>query len=290
MELSELKNKIVEVWQSACSISAKHGHTYKKGRKFAKHIVALSIQKINHLTDRELADFLYGNEIGKIIGYRSRINYSIFSKVRKVSTEILKQLYDTIIHDKFKGRQLKLMAQDSTHVHAHSQKDKDASFGHRTPSKMEQIANKEIQKSFVFGYKVHMICDTETEMPLSIVIRPANTNDKKLFKELFHKVKYNFYFGSVVKFLADAAYDSTDIYKELRRRNVIPLIAINGRGHYKSRKPKDPDYGKRWAIERIFSRLKGVCSLGMNRYMGMPMVTVHVYSCLLAYVLKYLQW
>ena len=46
------------------------------------------------------------------------------------------------------------------------------------------------------------------------------------------------------------------IYKELHRNNVKPVIAINGRGFYKSSVPKDPEYGKRWAVERVFSHLK----------------------------------
>jgi len=47
------------------------------------------------------------------------------------------------------------------------------------------------------------------------------------------------------KFLADAAYGSTDIYQKLRQDNVKPVIAINRRGVYKSKIQKDPEYGKR---------------------------------------------
>ncbi|MGC8496028.1 MAG: transposase, partial [Candidatus Micrarchaeia archaeon] len=87
---------------------------------------------------------------------------------------------------------------------------------------------------------------------------------------------------------ADSGYDATDIYQELHYDNVKPVIAINGRGFYKSSVPKDPEYGKRWSIERVFSRLKEVFGLSENRFAGIEKVTVHIYSCLIAYLIKYL--
>jgi len=44
----------------------------------------------------------------------------------------------------------------------------------------------------------------------------------------------------------------------LRHDNVI---ARNGRRFRKSEEPKDKDYKKRWAIERIFARLKEMFGL-----------------------------
>ena len=90
------------------------------------------------------------------------------------------------------------------------------------------------------------------------------------------------------KFLADSGDDATDIYQELHYDNVKPVIAINGRGFYKSSVPKDPEYGKRWAVERVFSRLKEVFGISKNRFVGMEKAMVHIYSCLIAYIVKYM--
>jgi len=38
--------------------------------------------------------------------------------------------------------------------------------------------------------------------------------------------------------------------------NVKPIIAINGKGFYKSSTSKNPEYGKRWAIEKYSQDLK----------------------------------
>lgn len=63
---------------------------------------------------------------------------------------------------------------------------------------------------------------------------------------------------------------------------------INGRRWRKSETPKDPDYGKRWSIERIFSRLKEMFNMRRNRFIGIKKVKMHVYSCILAYLIEYL--
>ncbi|MEM3252729.1 MAG: hypothetical protein QXS81_04155 [Candidatus Micrarchaeaceae archaeon] len=71
------------------------------------------------------------------------------------------------------GKQVTLLAQDSTDISA-------AKYGHRTPSKKEQIANKSVEKSFVFGYKLHAI---------AVEIAPADMHYKTLFHKLYDRVK-----------------------------------------------------------------------------------------------------
>ena len=88
------------------------------------------------------------------------------------------------------------------------------------------------------------------------IVLPTNIHDKDAFKTLFDYVKQHFKFAHETKFLADSAYDSTDVRFMLCENHVLPVIAVNGRRHYKSSKPKDPDYRKRGAIERFFSLLK----------------------------------
>ncbi len=287
MKTCELRNKIPEVWAIARVVVQKYGHT----KKFAKHIVALTIKQYENLSsDSKLAEFLVSNEIGKILGYEKKPHKSTFSKVRaRADPQIFKDVCDWIIVNRMNGRQIQLIAQDSTDIFAYSKKDKDARCGHRTPSKKEQIANKSKKKSFVFGYKLHMDVDAKTDMPLTFEIAPANRNDKIFFHKLYSTVKerFNIHLNPNAKFLADAAYDATDIYQELHYDNVKPLIAINGRGHYKSSIPKDPDYGKRWSVERVFSRLKEVFGLAKNRFVGMKKVAMHIYACIIAYVVKY---
>jgi len=279
------KNKIVEVLAYAREVSIRHGHT----RKYAKHLVALAIKQMMHLTDRELAEFLAKSEIGRILNYKQHFDFTIFSKVRKESTQIIKELFEILVEQKMKERQARLFAIDSTDIPAFSFKDKDAKFGHRTPSKKEQNLTKDKEKTTFYGYKLHVITDAETELPVAVTVAPANRHDKKFFHPLYNKIKQLFRIGPFdnAKLLADAAYDATDIYKELHYDGIKPIIATNGRRFRKSSVPKDKDYGKRWAVERLFSRLKEVFGLAKNRFIGIGKVMVHAYACLIAYIMKY---
>ncbi len=243
MKIYELKNKIPEVWAYAKIVSIENGHTVK----YAKHIVALVIKQIMHLTDKELAEFLSTNEIGRMLHYKMHFSHTIFSKARKAASEMVKDLYEFLIYQKMKRKHIRLLAIDSTDIQAFSSKDNDAKYGHRTPSKKEQRTLKDNAKTLFLGYKLHAIADAETEMPIAVEIAPANRHDKIFFHRLYATVKkiFHIYMNPDAKFLAYAGYDATDIYQELHYDNIKPVIAINGRGFYKSSAPKDPEYGKR---------------------------------------------
>ncbi len=288
MELSiekyEIKDKILEVWAVARVIVQGYGHT----KKFAKHIVALMIKQSENFRDVKLSDFLGRDPIGKMLGYKKKPHPSTFSKVReRADPRIFKDVYDWIVQDRLKGKQIRLFAQDSSDIPAQSKSDKDAKWGHRTPSKREQEDFREKAKVLGFGYKIHMIAEVENEIPLGFSVEPANKHDKTLFAKLFEYVKEAFTFNYYAKYLADSGYDSTDIKEQLRECGITPVISRNGRRWRKSESPKDPEYGKRWAIERIFSRLKEVFGMAKNRFVGLKKVSIHIFSCLLAYAIRY---
>jgi hypothetical protein len=50
---------------------------------------------------------------------------------------------------------------------------------------------------------------------------------------------------------------------------------------------KTTNRGKCWAIERVFSRLREMFGLLHNRFVGIKRVTIHAFSCLIAYLIKY---
>ena len=96
-------------------------------------------------------------------------------------------------------------------------------------------------------------------------IEPENKHDSRLFSKLYEEAKKMFTLGFEAKYLADSASDSSKVRRTLRHDNVISVIALNGRRFRKSEEPKDKDYKKRWAIERIFARLKEMFGLAINR-------------------------
>lgn len=180
------------------------------------------------------------------------------------------------------------MAIDSTYVPYYFENDKEATFGYVTLKKKElELPKEKNKKGLKRRYKIHVIYDVETGIPPYWIVLPANIHDKDAFKTLFDYVRTHFTFAHNAKFLADSAYDAWDV-RFLLTEKSLPVIAVNGRGHYKLSKLRDRDYIKRTAIERFFSILKMKQDLLHVRLKGLQKVTAHVFSSMLEYLFKYI--
>ena len=295
--IKKIKNIIPSIISEVGFKCKEFGHWYGNGTMYGKHIIALGLGNIFRVSDRELPEELESKNLLKILSYKKAPDHSIFSKARKeIGEEIIGSVAESIIQRLYKNRWLSIIAIDSTYVPYYFKKDKDADLGHVTLSEKEKemliarIRNEEKgqKKDLKKGYKLHVIYDVETGIPLYWVVLPANRHDKVVFKTLFDYVKSHFRVAYNAKFLADSGYDSVDIRFTLRENGFIDVIAINGRGHYKSSKPKDKDYRKRTAIERFNSLLKMKMNLLYVRFNGIQSVTAHVSSCIFGYLLKYI--
>ena len=274
----------------ASLVSRTLGHWYQKWRMHAKHIVALALGLIFRCSDSELADELEDKRLLKVLGYKSHQDPSIYCKVRKeIGEEKIGRTTELILQELYRNRFVTLMAIDSTFLPYYFETDTDAAFGYVTLKKKEQeLLKDKTQKGIKKGYKLHLIYDMETKIPLYWIVLPANIHDKDAFKTLFDYVKTHYRFAHNVKFLADSAYDSRDVRFMLRENKITPVTAVNGRSHYKSSKLKDRTYRKRGAIERFFSLLKMKLNLLNVRVNGLQKVTAHVNSCIFGYLLKYI--
>jgi hypothetical protein len=287
--MSKIRNIIPTVVGYASHVSKMFGHWYKNGAMYAKHLVALGLEYIFRYSDTELPDELKSRHLLKVLGYKSEPDHSAFSKVRtEVGEEIVGNVAELIIQELYKFRTVSLMAIDSTYVPYYFSDDPDAAWGYATLKKKEQEFLREgSAKGLKKGYKLHVIYDVEVGIPLYWIVLPANVHDKDAFKTLFDYVKTHFRIAHDAKFLADSAYDSRDVRFLLTENKVIPVIAVNGRGHYKSSIPKDKTYRKRTSIERFFSLLKMKLNLLDVRVRGIQKVTAHANSCILGYLIKY---
>jgi len=135
-----------------------------------------------------------------------------------------------------------------------------------------------IKKCYVYGYKIHVIVDTKTELPIALYFTKANVHDSKAFTPLYHQVKsYDTRFN-IVSFLADKGYDSSRIRQTLLNDEVQPIIKVS-----KTRiKPQYPSwflkkYRKRTSVERFFSRLKTYLDLKRLNIRGINQVKLVSY-------------
>lgn len=285
--IKKIRNKIGEVWAAASLIAYSLGHKYENGRLVGRQIAAIAIENLLTCSDRELPDCLENYQLLDALGYKKSPNPSIFSHVRKeIGAKAIMEVDQFIIQRLYRNRSIRLLAIDSKFIQTFSKNDAQALFGYFTTPKRDQTKEKKTETKQ--GYKIHAIIDVETGIPLYWIVLPANKHDSEAFDELFQYVKDHFRITHDAKFLADSAYDSTHIYEILRYFNVVPVIAINGRGHYKSAIPRDKEYGKRWAIERFFSKLQRKVGILNNRFMGIERVTFHLNSVLMGYLIRYI--
>lgn len=189
--------------------------------------------------------------------FRKRLGLSLFYEAFSC---LVKQL------NKLNVIRARKIAIDSTDFNSYSNPKKKTD----SESAIGFCATKE---KFFDGYKQHSIIDAETELPVAIVVKPGNIFDSDAFESLFSLVlKFRLF---IEKLIADCAYDSTGIREILYAYLIKPVIAINGRGHYSSSKPKDKDYSKRVSIERFHSEQKQFHRLDDLKYRGLENAYQH---------------
>jgi len=128
-------------------------------------------------------------------------------------------------------------AVDSTHLWAYSNKfgkkscsckgkcrcprehsDPDANWGHKT-------------KEYVFfGYKVHLIVDVRSQLPLDVRVTPANEADTPHAKPLLKGTKEKHPEVNIGSTAMDSAYDAYENYRFIIEEvGAAPIIALNRR-------------------------------------------------------------
>lgn len=95
-----------------------------------------------------------------------------------------------------------------------------------------------------FGWKLHILCDSKSELPLDIMVTPASNYDGTvalpLIKQFFGNYKDNF---KPKYYAMDSAYDLEDVYKKIiEEYEGIPVIAYNPRGSYAPPEGLDEDF------------------------------------------------
>jgi hypothetical protein len=82
---------------------------------------------------------------------------------------------------------------------------------------------------YFWGYRNHVISDTNTELPIWEVTKPANVSDINVAKDLIQEA-YSIFNLNIQSVLGDAAYDSEDLLKFIiNDLNAKPIIPHNPR-------------------------------------------------------------
>lgn len=95
-----------------------------------------------------------------------------------------------------------------------------------------------------FGYKLHILCDCKSELPLSILLSPASYYDGELAISLIKKY-LNRYSGvlNTKYYCMDSGYDQVKNYNYvISEANATPIIAYNKRREYAPPEGFNEDY------------------------------------------------
>lgn len=187
----------------------------------------------------------------------------------------------------------KYVAMDSSFVKTFSRKQELGSEGFNGHKK-------------AYGFKLHLLIDAETNIPIALIIGNGLANDGTLAVPLLKKARP--WLRKVGYVLADKGYDDTDIVnwivKELEAKASIPIrhkskLAKGKKNRYgnlinwklkaKGRSFKKSIYNKRSAVERVFSVLKRTYHLGKEEFRGILNFAKQVYLALISYMLKKLK-
>lgn len=153
------------------------------------------------------------------------------------------------------------------------------------------------------GFKLHLLIDAETKMPLALTIGNGIAHDSTLAVPLLKKARA--WLRKVGYVLADKGYDDTDIVKwitgELKAKAGIPMRKksklakgkknrygnlLNWRLKAAGRTFKKSILGKRTEVERSFSSLKRVYHLGKDEMRGILSFAKNAYLALISHMLK----
>ncbi|MGA9047650.1 MAG: transposase [Dehalococcoidia bacterium] len=197
--------------------------------------------------------------------------------VKNVMRELTRQLY-TSIPDFGKS-----VAIDSTDLKAWSNgnkkpaSDKDATWAVKSDT-----AGK---KKYYFGYKLHLLADTQSELPIAANITTASFADVRAASRVLSHARFTYRAFRPEFIICDAGYSSQKLTSLIKRQyRANPIIKVNPT-HKKllfiESKKWQGIYSRRSAIERMFSRLKTYRRLNNITVHGIRKVTVHCFLSLI---------
>jgi len=174
-------------------------------------------------------NFLKTPSNGTFTNFRDRLGEDIFY-------EVLHQLIaQAIVLRVIQGGDT---AVDSTHLWAYANK-----FGRKTCSckgkcncprsysDTDAHWGAKSKDYLFFGYKVHLIVDAKSQLPLDVKVTPANEGDSPQAKPLLKGAKEKHPENQIDTSSMDSAYDSYENYRfAIEDMEIAPIIALNPRG------------------------------------------------------------
>ena len=146
-------------------------------------------------------------------------------------------------------------------------------------------------KEYTYGWKLHLLADCESEMPIAANVSAGNVHDSKRASNVLSEARRTYSRFHPQFVMADKGYATKALFGLIRRQyGSQPVIDLRvnqtkmavREGKQRSLPGFKALYLQRQAVERAFSRLKGQRSLNSITVRGRMKVTTHCYLALIA--------
>ena len=128
-------------------------------------------------------------------------------------------------------------------------RETDAEYSIKEYTYIGTDGKEHVKKETHYGFRVHIICDVTTELPVAFQVTKANKDEKKVMLELLNDLPDK-QCGLAETIALDRGYDSIDMIKTIKGLGILPVIDIRNMW-------KDPDTTKQYKNTNIVYNAKG---------------------------------
>lgn len=215
--------------------------------------------------------YAYSRFVGKLAQYKHVV------MVKNIMRSLSRSLYKTLPDFG------KSVAIDSTDIKAWANgakkpvSDPDATWA----AKIDTAG----KKKFYYGYKVHLLVDTQYELPLAAKVTAGSASDVRIASRVLSEARFAYSKFHPDYVIADKGYSSDKLRYLIRRQyGAVPIIKVN-KQHKKALFVESEEwqelYKRRTSIERLNSRLKCYRRLNNVTVRRIHKVTVHCFLSLI---------
>jgi transposase len=141
------------------------------------------------------------------------------------------------------------------------------------------------KKKFYYGYKLHLLADTQYELPIAANVTTGSASDVRIASRVLQQARFTYGKFHPTYIIADAGYSSDKLRQLIKRQyRAGPIIKVNP-AHKKALFPETKEwkalYNRRTSIERLFGRLKCYRRLNNVTVRRKHKVTIHCFLSLI---------
>jgi len=106
--------------------------------------------------------------------------------------------------------------------------ENDAKWSVKEYHYQDKSGKNQVKKDYHFGFKAHIICDVDTELPLAYSVTAANADEKHEMANLLKSpiLSKKEHRKTAKYMLLDRGYDSTEMIRAIKGAGIVPVIDI----------------------------------------------------------------